>query len=463
MGVGMHFGGMSAPERSAVEMLFRMKMLNIVIATGTLALGIHMPCKTVVIAGDSVYLNPLEFQQMSGRAGRRGFDITGNVIFMGLNDRKMKSLIIGDLPKMIGNFPLSVTMILRMLLLVNSITSRGLVTEESTRSAFSRCLTLLNCCLVYETIPELKSQMKHFFAFSVQLLMLPGLLDDAGKPQFLTGIVTHLNYHEPGNLAFVFLMKSGALRKLCQITDGKVSLETQMNLIIVLSYLFAPLKLHANAVNKQYYNSKVILPPLPNYVREVLEDYNEQVLYIFDNYFKSVADHCFKSMGEDNVLPMSKTKFEPKTPFNLQTEGCDTKTLEQQISENSEQRTICSSFAALSGQTDEQLYSHRTASNIRHDVFTDVKIVPLLELDEVYNGYAWDFYTHGIAAAMQRDNNLRQGDDFAKLLDFLLVLQCIETSLSELEPLKEDDAILKTFKFVTEEFNEKFYKAYGKK
>ena len=35
-----------------------------------------------------------------------------------------------------------------------------------------RALTLLNCCLVYQTIPELKIQMKHFFAFSTQLLML---------------------------------------------------------------------------------------------------------------------------------------------------------------------------------------------------------------------------------------------------------------------------------------------------
>ncbi|KAJ9590501.1 hypothetical protein L9F63_016452, partial [Diploptera punctata] len=194
-----------------------------------------------------------------------------------------------------------------------------------------------------------------------------GLLDSAGNPQFLTGIVTHLHYHEPGNLAFVFLMKCGALRRLCQTTKGKVSQETQMNLIIVLSYLFAPLKLHLSARNRRYKNSKVKLPPLPDYVRKVLEDYNDQVLYIFGNYFKSVADHCFKSMGEDNILPLSKTKFEPSTPFKLHTEGCDVRTLEQQISEDCEQRRICSSFAALSGHTDEQLYSHRTSSNIRHD------------------------------------------------------------------------------------------------
>ena len=34
-------------------------------ATGTLALGIHMPCKTVVFAGDSLYLNSVQYRQVN--------------------------------------------------------------------------------------------------------------------------------------------------------------------------------------------------------------------------------------------------------------------------------------------------------------------------------------------------------------------------------------------------------------
>lgn len=138
LGIGIHYGGMNSTERSAVEMLFRMKMLNLVFATGTLALGIHMPCKTVAIVGDSPFLNPLEFQQMSGRAGRRGFDIEGNVVFMGLNERKMCRLLLGKLPNMHGNFPLNVTMVLRLLLMVSDITADGSCSEEVTRDALSR-------------------------------------------------------------------------------------------------------------------------------------------------------------------------------------------------------------------------------------------------------------------------------------------------------------------------------------
>jgi hypothetical protein len=104
------------------------------------------------------------------------------------------------------------------------------------------------------------------------LFYLKGLLDDEGNPQFLTGIVTHLHYHEPGNLAFVYLMRSGALRKLCTTKkSGIVSKETQMNVVLVLSYLFAPLILHKTAQDGKYNYSKVVLPPLPPEIKKVIE------------------------------------------------------------------------------------------------------------------------------------------------------------------------------------------------
>lgn len=62
-----------------------------------------MPCKTVIIFGDSPYLNSIEYHQMSGRAGRRGFDMAGNVIFMGLSKKRCDNLITSKLPKMLGN------------------------------------------------------------------------------------------------------------------------------------------------------------------------------------------------------------------------------------------------------------------------------------------------------------------------------------------------------------------------
>jgi hypothetical protein len=90
-----------------------------------------------------------------------------------------------------------------------------------------------------------------------------------------------------------------------------------------------------------------------------------------------------------------------------------------------------------------------------------VKVVPVVELNETYNGYAWDFYNHGIISAIENDNGLKQGADYAMLFDFALVLKTIKTSLSEFEPVNENDQILRTFDIVEKNFH-KFMKAYEK-
>ena len=58
---------------------------------------------------------------MSGRAGRRGFDPVGNAVFFGVPYRKVQRLITANIPKLVGNFPINVSLVLRLLLM----TSKG--------------------------------------------------------------------------------------------------------------------------------------------------------------------------------------------------------------------------------------------------------------------------------------------------------------------------------------------------
>ncbi|HVF98518.1 MAG TPA: helicase-related protein, partial [Chloroflexia bacterium] len=86
-GFGFHHAGLLPILKQLVEELFNKSLMRVVFATDTLALGVNMPARTVVIGGMSKYdgvsrrpLIPNEFQQRSGRAGRRGIDEQGHVV-----------------------------------------------------------------------------------------------------------------------------------------------------------------------------------------------------------------------------------------------------------------------------------------------------------------------------------------------------------------------------------------------
>lgn len=106
-GIGIHHSAMDRKYRSAVEILFRKKHVRVLFATETLALGINMPCRTVVFAGDSLQLDPMNYKQMSGRAGRRGYDNLGNVVFFGIPKCRVQNLMVSMLPEIQGAYTYS--------------------------------------------------------------------------------------------------------------------------------------------------------------------------------------------------------------------------------------------------------------------------------------------------------------------------------------------------------------------
>ncbi|HRN29048.1 MAG TPA: DEAD/DEAH box helicase, partial [Terrimesophilobacter sp.] len=86
-GVAAHHAGLFPAFKEIVEELFRRKLLRVVFATETLALGINMPARTVVLEslekfnGEArVPITPGEYTQLTGRAGRRGIDVEGHAV-----------------------------------------------------------------------------------------------------------------------------------------------------------------------------------------------------------------------------------------------------------------------------------------------------------------------------------------------------------------------------------------------
>jgi ATP-dependent RNA helicase HelY len=88
-GIAAHHAGMVPAFKEAVEECFVAGLVKLVFATETLALGINMPARAVVIErltkfnGDShQFLTPLEYTQLTGRAGRRGIDDQGFAVVL---------------------------------------------------------------------------------------------------------------------------------------------------------------------------------------------------------------------------------------------------------------------------------------------------------------------------------------------------------------------------------------------
>jgi superfamily II RNA helicase len=103
-GLAIHHSGLLPIQKELVEILFSHGLIKFLFATETFAVGVNMPTKTVVFTELSKYdgssdfpriLRYDEFMQMSGRAGRRGKDDQGYVIYCPLRNLEEKHLVIG--------------------------------------------------------------------------------------------------------------------------------------------------------------------------------------------------------------------------------------------------------------------------------------------------------------------------------------------------------------------------------
>ncbi|MEQ9411001.1 MAG: DEAD/DEAH box helicase [Fuerstiella sp.] len=92
-GVGIHHAGLLPRYRRAVESLFQMKLLSVCVCTETLAAGINLPARSVVMTSllkgpprAMKLIDPSSAQQMFGRAGRPQFDSQGYVFAVAHED-----------------------------------------------------------------------------------------------------------------------------------------------------------------------------------------------------------------------------------------------------------------------------------------------------------------------------------------------------------------------------------------
>lgn len=400
----------------SVEILFRKGFLRAVVATGTLALGINMPCKTVVFSGDSTYLTALSFRQGAGRAGRRGLDILGNVVFYDFTPQRAKEIMSLRLSDLHGHFPISTSLVLRVATLLH----------ETKRSAFSQmCLqSLFTQTRMYLSGPEGKDAIKHHLRFSIEYLRRHSLLAFNGAPIEFTGLVNHLYYTDSSVFAFHALLEAGYFHSLCAGVhqhEARV-LET---LVLVLSHLFGRLYCHRYKdadwlASITRHSSKVLLPQLPSEAASILQAHNTGTLFIFRQYVQTyVRQHL--AAQPDDTLPFTHHKVLSTGSLG----GAASRPVE-----------LRSPFSALSGFTDEFQSVRELCSTVRAGVFLEESSVPYIALYPAdtdgmpFNAYIYDFFRHGELQTIVKANGIRDSDVWYLLQDFSLVLRVIVTSLA---------------------------------
>ncbi|KAG8944708.1 hypothetical protein FRC04_001607 [Tulasnella sp. 424] len=425
LGIAVHHAGMSRKYRNLVESLFRVGFLRVVIATGTLALGINMPIKTSIFVGDSVYLTALTYRQCAGRAGRRGMDLLGNVVFYGIQIERIHRIMTSKVPPLTGNMPLTTTLSLRLCNLLH-----GSQQAPTALNAINSVLRLPQLSLSSEIV---RDEVLHHLRFSIDYLRRTNLLGVKGEPLIMFPLVAHLYHTEPSNLALVALLQGGVLHSICDSIDLN-PIDTKRNLVAVLSHLFARRVLPRLYSGKGALErlrpakspSRIILPPLSPDAYRTLSEHNRQILETFRCYARSYALQ-YLSESPDNTLPLSKEILLTST----NSEASFIATLRRRAV----QVDATSSFVANSGVTDSSLKTVTDlARTARAGLHLDKNAIPgldeLLALDgRVVNGYILDYFTHGQVNALIEANWVRRSDVWFSLQEFSLALATLQTGL----------------------------------
>lgn len=275
-GIGIHHAAMSRKYRSAIEILFRKKHVRVLFATETLALGINMPCRTVVFAGDSLQLDPMNYKQMSGRAGRRGFDILGNVVFFGVSKNRVQNLMVSMLPEIRGGYAYSNTSLVSFNI-EDSLVKRPLASSSS--KIISLCRDMKEIKLSNDAVTTL--DVLDSFESRVKLVAFQKSIYPHIYPSnYLWDLYISNRSHDPSIFIFGLLFHS--------------------NVIIWTPTEFMNLVGHLFEVRLVLPEAECTLPPLP----AVLEDAFQRINNIYLQNVSSFFTPALKTLQRQSTKPL---------------------------------------------------------------------------------------------------------------------------------------------------------------
>jgi len=470
-GIGMHHEGCKTGYRQTVEILFRRGYLRVVFATGTLALGINMPCRTTIFCGDSLELNGLMFRQMSGRAGRRGFDLLGQVVFLDMAFLKVQRLIASDLTSLTGEFKLSPTALLRALMEWEQVTLYEVQDKEMPRSKdeIARCLVpMFSLPFFSSSIADLETQVRYQTRFLLEFLYREGLVRASGSVAGLANMITFMFETEPANFMLARFLTNGLFHEYLtgqekRARKGDRRTHLTVKLTSVLAWFLYPRRLPHNIPKDRAPRKKHLpsakspsLPPLPKPMLEAVKKYNEGVHELFQELAWCVGSTT-KFSDADLVLPLSGRSFraswDPRgQPFQ---KGSP---FQEKFIQHIVRYRARSPFSAIAGIGDNFSSPSDLASSTRNVMHLDVTSFPAVaasalgeESLEPTNSWMLDFMIHGKIRYLWEDNGINATQAWKLIGDFKEAVKKAATALKPWCP--PDDIVLKTFEELGDEIH----------
>jgi hypothetical protein len=447
-GIGVHHNGLQNKYKMAVEMLFRCGYLRIVISTETLAYGINMPARTVVFAGDSISLNSVQYQQMSGRAGRRGLDVLGHIVMFEVPRYKLHRLIVSPVPRLRGHIPTPASLVQRLLSLWSNVGSqRGVnaAIEKRVHAGVARCLQMP---LYFSDKPELAPVFPLQARIGLDLLVRFGLVSaDGGRPAGLAPLSDHLHFSDPGNFALVALLQSGALHSICKQSDERNWEAVARDLLTTLAHLFCRVRLHPDAAPT---TGGVVLPPLPPACKDSLDAHNAAAFSALNAM--AVAGGAAVA-AEGGVLPLSQASVEGKGSGGAFGSGLTGGDADSGVS----------SFARLSGNgggsergLGGSVACARPEACVHHSACPVLSGIGEGQDNHILlNGYIVDFFSHSNFGLIIKDNGVPSGAAWQGLRNFQLILASIAKNVAAIAP--ESDIVSLALARLEQEFSAKFF------
>ncbi|EPQ25663.1 uncharacterized protein PFL1_06800 [Pseudozyma flocculosa PF-1] len=475
-GVAAHHAGLSNKYRQLVERWYRMGRIRVCFCTGSLALGINMPAVSSVFIGHSMFLTAVQYRQAAGRAGRRGLDLRGNVVFFGVHIDRVHRLLTSKVPELQGSFPLSTTLVLRLHMMLHRPD-----TVATAQSMASAVLCLSRMSMARSDAPRVQHQMRA----SIEYLRRIGLLDERGRPVDLAGLVSRLHYAEPSNFAFAALLRDGFFYRLCQRHRGGDLKYAGRELMLVLCHLFCRIE---RLPGEGMYDvvrgspSKVFLEPMPDEAAQILARHSRHATDTYRDFVVALAQREGPKLPRDDSLPLSGRLVgggdsvgdddgsrddsitrsdtagmasggptEPAATSAPSSGSWDASTVPTSpatttVSSAPAPATTRSVFWQLLSLGDQYESVGEISQSLQPGLSLTAEAIPSFDVflrhrrgddgdgDEqpTLNAYLLDFYKHGIAAELVRANGLRRGDVWVKLDDFYRVLCALRASIETL-------------------------------